>query len=167
MARTAEDILKEAILLETRGKAFYQNVAEKSDSPAAKKIFEMMATEEDEHIRFLREQFSHYIKTHSFLKPNAPHEDPEETVVLKVLTEQVKKEINGASFEAAAISSAMDFETRAVKLYADRAAEATDPNEKELYTILAEWESSHQYMLHELNDALKEEIWNDNDFWPF
>ncbi len=26
MARTAEDILKEAILLETRGKAFYKNV---------------------------------------------------------------------------------------------------------------------------------------------
>ncbi len=43
MARTAEDILKEAILLETRGKAFYKNVAEKCDSPSTKKIFEMMA----------------------------------------------------------------------------------------------------------------------------
>jgi hypothetical protein len=28
MARTAEDILKESILLEKRGKAFYKNVAE-------------------------------------------------------------------------------------------------------------------------------------------
>ncbi len=30
MARTAEDILKEAILLETRGKAFYKNVTLKN-----------------------------------------------------------------------------------------------------------------------------------------
>lgn len=167
MTRTAENILKEAILLEIRGKAFYKNVSEKSDSPAAKKIFEMMANEEDEHIKFLSTQFSNYTKTHAFIKPDMPHDDPEETVVLKVLTEQLKKEINAASFEAAAISSAMDFETRAVKLYSDRAQEATDPNEKELYRILAEWEGSHQYMLHELNESLKEEIWNDNNFWPF
>ena len=43
MANTPEDILKEAILLEMKGKAFYQNVADKSDSEAAKKIFQMMA----------------------------------------------------------------------------------------------------------------------------
>ena len=37
-SKTAIDILKEAILLEKRGKAFYSMVAEKSDSEAAKKI---------------------------------------------------------------------------------------------------------------------------------
>jgi rubrerythrin len=167
MSRTAEDILKEAILLEMRGKAFYKNVAEKSDSPAAKKIFQMMADEEEEHVKFLTSQFSHFAKNYAFLKPDAPIEDPEEEVILKVLTDQLKKEINAASFEAAAISSAIDFETRAVKLYSDRAKAATDPNEKELYDILAKWEISHQKMLHDLNEALKEEIWNDNNFWPF
>ena len=167
MARTAEDILKEAILLETRGKAFYKTVAEKCDSPSTKKVFEMMAEEEDEHIQFLSKQFIHYTKKHSFLKPDAPIENPEETVVLKVLTEKVKKEINAASFEAAAISSAIDFEMNAVKLYASRAKEATDPNEKELYSILAAWEGEHSKMLVELNNALKEEIWHDNNFWPF
>ncbi len=167
MARNAEDILKEAILLETRGKAFYSNVADKCDSPAAKKIFTMMAEEEDEHIEYLSKQFINYTKKHSFIKPDAPKENPEETVVLKVLTEQLKKEVNAASFEAAAISSAIDFEMKAVKLYSDRAKEATDPNEKELYRILADWEGEHSKMLHELNDALKEEIWYDNNFWPF
>lgn len=167
MARSAEDILKEAILLETRGKAFYKTVAEKCDSPSAKKVFEMMAEEEDEHIKFLSKQYINYTKKHSFIQPDAPKEDPEETVILKVLTEKIKKEINAASFEAAAISSAIDFEENAVKLYDSRAKEATDPNEKELYRILADWEGEHSKMLHELNDALKEEIWNDNNFWPF
>lgn len=167
MSKTAEDILKEAILLELRGKAFYQSVAEKSDSPAAKKIFEMMAEEEDLHIKFLSTQFANYTKKLSFVKPEAPVEDPDEEITMKVLTDQLKKEVNAASFEAAAISSAMDFEGRAVKLYAERAKSATDANERELYQILARWEGGHQKMLHELNEELKEAIWNDNNFWPF
>ena len=167
MARSAEDILKEAILLETRGKMFYSNVAEKCDSPAAKEIFEMMAREEDEHIKFLRDQYKNFIEKHSFFKPEAPKEDPEETVILNVLTEKIKKETNAASFEAAAISSAIDFEENAVKLYKSRAAEATDPNEKELYSILAAWEAEHSRLLVDLDNALREEIWNDNQFWSF
>jgi len=167
MARTATDILKEAILLERRGKAFYSNVAEKSDSESAKKIFQMMAEEEDEHIKFLSEQFKHYEKTKEFLSPQGYEEPSEDEVALKVLTENMKKEINAASFEAAAISAAIDFETRAVKIYSDRAEEAIDPNEKELYRMLAEWEMGHQKMLHELNEELKQDIWNDNNFWPF
>ena len=94
-------------------------------------------------------------------------EDPEEEVAMRVLTDAMKKEIGAASFEAAAISAAMDFEARAVKVYTDRAAEATDPNEKELYQMLADWEKSHQRFLHEINEELKADIWNDNSFWPF
>ena len=167
MARSAEDILKEAILLETRGKLFYSNVAEKCDSPSAKKVFEMMAKEEDEHIQFLRDQFKNYTEKHSFFKPEAPEENPEETIILNVLTDKIKKEISAASFEAAAISSAIDFEMNAVKLYKSRAKEATDPNEKKLYSILAAWEGEHSKLLVEINNALKEEIWHDNNFWSF
>jgi rubrerythrin len=167
MANTAIDILKEAILLERRGKAFYSSVAEKTDSASAKKIFEMMAEEEEEHIKFLSKQFANYEKTQKFLKPDGYVEDPEEEIAMRVLTDAMKKEINAASFEAAAISAAMDFETRAVKVYSDRAEEATDPNEKELYQMLADWEKSHQHFLHEVNEELKADIWNDNSFWPF
>jgi len=166
-SKTAIDILKEAILLEKRGKAFYSNVAEKSDSEAAKKIFEMMAEEEEEHIRFLSKQFAHYAKTNEFLKNEKPAENPNEETVLRILSEDIKKQISAASFEAAAISAAMDFETRAVKIYSERAAESTDVNEKELYKMLADWEKTHHLLLHKLNEELKEEIWYDNNFWPF
>lgn len=167
MASTAIDILKEAILLERRGKAFYSSVAEKSDSHSAKKIFEMMAEEEDEHIKFLSKQFVNYEKTQKFLKADGHIENSEDEIAMRVLTDALKKEINAASFEAAAISAAMDFETRAIKVYTDRAAEATDPNEKDLYKMLADWEKSHQHFLHEINEELKTDIWNDNSFWPF
>jgi len=163
----ATDILKEAILLERRGKAFYSNIADKTDSEAVKKVFTMMAEEEDEHIKFLSRQFKNYTKNSEFLKNESPPEDPNEETVLKILSEDIKKQISAASFEAAAISAAIDFETRAVKIYSERAEEATDPLEKEMYQMLADWEKGHHHFLNSLNEDLKEQIWNDNQFWPF
>ncbi len=167
MAKTVEDILKEAILLEMRGKAFYSSVAEKTESKSAKKIFEQMAAEEDEHIMFLSKQFQNYHKNHEFIKVEDAPEHDEEEIATKVLTEELKKEISAAGFEAAAIASAIDFENRAIKLYSERAEEAVDSTEKEIYSMLARWEEGHAKELHKLNDALKEDIWNDNNFWPF
>lgn len=162
----ALDILKTAILLEKRGRAFYEKMAEQTQSPEARKIFTTMAEEEKAHIEFLSVQYSHYAKDGNFLKPQTNESDLEDDSHL-VMTPQLVKEISAASFEAAAISAAMDFETRAVELYANRAKEATDPNEKELYGWLARWESGHHKILFDLNEALKENIWNDNHFWPF
>jgi rubrerythrin len=165
MSKTVTDILKEAILLEMRGQAFYSNVAEKSDNEATKNFFELMAKEEGEHIRFLKEQFSNYSKNNKFSAPKDVDTDDE--TVVRILTDKIKKEISAASFEASAISAAMDFETRAVKIYADRAKEATDPEEKKTYDMLAKWEVGHQKFLHEINEELRESVWYDNQFWAF
>ena len=70
MAKNVTDILKEAMLLEMRGQAFYKNVAEKSDNEAAKEFFELMAKEEGEHIRYLKEQYKKYTKTEKFVAPD-------------------------------------------------------------------------------------------------
>ncbi len=159
------DVLKTAILLERRGKAFYTQAARQSESKSAKKIFEMMAEEEDEHIDFLVKQFKNYNDHKEFLI-SEPHEEEDETVV-QILTEKIKNEISAAGFEAAAIAAAIDFENRAIEVYSNRAKEATDPNEKETYQMLADWEKTHHHLLHKLNEDLKEQIWNDNNFWPF
>jgi rubrerythrin len=166
MAKSAVDILKEAILLERRGKAFYTTAARQTQSEAARKIFEMMAAEEDEHIEFLSKQFAHYDQHHQFMKTDHTVVEDDATV-MQILSEEIKNQINAASFEAAAISAAMDFETRAVQIYSDRAASATDPNEKEMYQMLADWEKGHHYWLHKINEDLKEQVWYDNNFWPF
>ena len=164
--KSATDILKTAILLERRGKAFYTQVARQTESASARKIFEMMAEEEDAHVAFLSKQFAHYEKNHEFLK-NGEHHDVDDTEAVMILSEKVKKEISAAGFEAAAISAAIDFENRAIEVYSNRAAEATDPNEKAMYQMLADWEKGHHHLLHRLNEDLKEQVWNDNNFWPF
>ncbi len=159
------DVLKTAILLERRGKAFYTQAARDSKSKSATKIFEMMAEEEDEHINFLVDQFKYYTKNNEFHKIEVhPKEDSTAT---EILTEKIKSEISAAGFEAAAISAAIDFENRAIAVYSDRAKEATDIEEKKMYQMLADWEGTHHHLLHKLNKDLKEQIWNDNNFWPF
>ncbi|HQO50731.1 MAG TPA: ferritin family protein [Bacteroidales bacterium] len=166
VSNQAVNILKTAILLERRGKAFYTQVARQSESKSARKIFEMMAEEEDAHIDFLSRQFVHYEKTHEFLQVEEHNEVDDSDAVL-ILSEEIKKEISAASFEAAAISAAIDFENRAIAIYSERADQATDLNEKALYKMLADWEKGHHHLLHRLNEDLKEQIWNDNNFWPF
>jgi rubrerythrin len=165
--KTTTDILKEAILLEQRGKAFYSSVAAQTTSEAVRQIFSLIASEEEEHIRFLSEQYTHYRKNNTFLEV-APHtgNTPDE-VARKVLSDEMKSQISAAGFEAAAISAAMDFEAKAVELYSSRAASAADVNEKALYGMLAEWERGHHQWLARIDKELREQVWLDNNFWPF
>jgi len=131
-----------------------------------REIFTMMAREEDIHVEYLFRQFSEYQKSGKFAE-NATTDKVDDTEAVMILSEKVKSEISAAGFEAAAISAAIDFENRAIEVYQQRADEATDPNEKEMYQALADWERTHHRLLFKLNEDLKEQVWNDSNFWPF
>ena len=165
-SQKAIDILKQAILLEKRGYAFYSKVAEQTPDPDIKNIFIIMANEETTHVKFLSEQFSNYDKNHEFLKVLLP-DLANEAISNLVLTEELKKKIAVAGFEAAAISAAIDMEKRAIEIYSKQAETATDPNEKAFYSWLSDWEKSHLKILSDLDNELKEKTWFDNQFWPF
>ncbi len=165
--KTTTDILKEAILLEHRGRAFYTSVAAQTGCGAVRRIFTIIANEEQEHIRFLSDQFRHYQKHHSFMNLESHTGRPDDEVAAQVLSEEMKGQISAAGFEAAAISAAMDFESKAVELYSSRAEAATDENEKALYSMLADWERGHHQWLARIDKELREQVWYDNNFWPF
>jgi len=159
-------ILKDAILLERRGQAFYQTVADGCAQPAVKEFFEKMAAEEKRHVAVLSEQFRSYKADSKFTTIPNESMGGDETA-MQVLSDQVRDRIAAADFEAAAISAAMLMEERAIKLYSERAAASTDENEKAIYEWLSEWEQGHLRLLSRMDQDLKEEIWNDNNFWPF
>jgi rubrerythrin len=160
------EILKNAILLEKRGHAFYRQVANQTSGKAVKQFFEFMADEEVKHIKILSDQFKAYQDNNKF-DPGDFNDDHSADVASNVLTREMKTEIAAADFEAAAISAAMSMEERAIKLYSDRAEQASDSNEKALYSWLAKWEMQHLKFLSDTDRELREEIWNDASFWPF
>ena len=166
MSDATVEILKQAILLEKRGQAFYSQVAGQASGKAVKQFFEMMAEEEVKHVKILSDQFKAY-KSNSQFTPEAINDGHSDDVATKVLTGEMKNEISAADFEAAAISAAMSMEENAIKLYSERAQQAEDPNEKALYDWLAKWEMQHLRFLSEIDKELKEAVWNDSSFWPF
>jgi rubrerythrin len=159
------DILKSALLLEIRGQAFYKKAAQQAENQAVKEFFESMAAEEVRHVEILTEQYKSVKAKGHFIAPTI--EATPTVVADAVLTDTLKQNITAAGFEAAAISAAMGIEERAIKLYAQRATDATDPEEKGLYKWLAEWEGQHLELLGRIDREVTEAVWNDNDFWPF
>lgn len=159
-----EDILKKAILLEHKGRAFYQSIAKTTESAAVRSIFESMALEEEEHIRILTEQLKSYSQSGVFKNLELPEKADE--VAASVLSEKVRTEISGAGYEAAAVSAAMNFEKQAVDYYQKRADETSDPEEKKMFGWLAGWEVTHMELLSEIDRELQEKVWYDQSFWP-
>ncbi len=161
---TTLDILKNAILLERRGRAYYRKVAEQAENTAVKQFFEFMAEEEAQHISILADQYKSF-KSEGQVRAISGETHPSHDAA-RVLTEQIKSQIAAAGFEAAAVSAAMAMEERAIRMYAQRAQDATDSHEKALFAWLADWEKEHLEMLAGIDRELTETVWNDNSFWP-
>jgi rubrerythrin len=79
----------------------------------------------------------------------------------------LKDKISAASFEASAISLAIEMENKAIAAYSERAENAEDEEEKKFYQWLADWEKSHHKLLFQIDQEIKDKIWYDNNFWPF
>ncbi len=161
----ALEVLKSALLLELRGKSFYEKAADNAEDPAVKEFFAKLAEDELSHVQILSEQYKSYKKDGKFVR--SARESSNESIANAVLTDALKQRIAGAGFESAAISAAMGMEERAINLYSQRANEASDPEEKALYGWLAEWETQHLEFLAAIDKEVTEALWNDNSFWPF
>jgi len=171
MAGSAEssgtvEILKQAIILEKRGFAFYQNVADQAVDASVKAFFDSMAQEEVDHIKVLSAQFKAYGDTGHF-KGGTFNESDSSKLPSAVLNVEIQKKISAAGFEASAISAAIAMEQRAIDVYSQQAEKALDPEEKKMYAWLASWEREHLNTLMEIDRALLDQVWEDNHFWPF
>ncbi len=156
------NILKNAILLEKRGKALYESFARHTSIKDVSDFFTMMAEEEQRHIELLSEQFKHFNKTGSFMNQYLEGD----STIDRILTTRIVASIGTADFEAAAVSAAINMEQKAVRVYSEQAEAAEDTEEKKLYRWLSEWEKKHLEFLQTIDEQLRENIWFDNHFWP-
>jgi len=159
-------ILKNAFLIERKGKSLYEKAMEHSSDDSVKAFFKDLVDDEQEHMNILEKQFKAFMKSGKFMAGGFENNGAA-VVAPDILDETLKDKINAASFEATAITAAISFEEKAVKLYSLRSQEATDPEEKKMYNWLATWEKTHLKKLMALEASLIESIWHDNSFWPF
>ncbi|THB75275.1 MAG: rubrerythrin [Desulfobacteraceae bacterium] len=159
-------ILKNAILIERKGKSLYQTAMDHAESDAVKAFFKDLVDDEQEHIEILEKQFKSFMNSGAFLAGQYEG-DAAAVDAPDILSEELTKQIGAASFEATAITAAIAFENKAVQMYAQQAKDATDPEEKKLYNWLSVWEKTHLKKLMAIEESLIETAWNDNNFWPF
>ncbi len=158
------DILKNALLLEDRGRAFYKKAKEESKVEEAKKVFELMENEEERHVNFLKKQFERFLKENIFIQTK------DFSIDFKPIEEKIfdalKEKINITDYESMAIYIAITFEKEAVNFYDSKVNESQDENEKNVFKFLRDWEKTHVDFLSKIDEKLKEKIWFDNKFWP-
>lgn len=162
----ALNILKNAFLMERQGKSLYETARDNAGDKAVKNFFDDLANEEAQHMTMLEAQFKSIMKSGKFAAGKYESDGTGHTPPA-ILSQDLKNKINAAGFEATAITAAVGFEQKAVKLYAERAETTTDPEEKKLYHWLSAWEQTHLKKLLALQEDLKQRIWEDNSFWPF
>jgi len=158
------DIVKGAILLEHRGKALYESVAQKTDVESVKELFAMLADEEGKHVAILNKQYARVSKGEDF--DSTGLEAVKGTTADAVLSGKIVKGVSGAGYEAAVIAAALEFEKNAVKYYSEHETTAASQEEKKFFNWLVKWETDHMTMLAQIDNQIKEDIWYDNNFWP-
>jgi rubrerythrin len=157
------DILKNALLLEKRGRAFYKKAKEDSKVEEVKKIFELMENEEEKHIEFLNKQFNSLQNIGKFsIEDFSVEFKPLEEKIF----ESLKEKIEIANYESMAIFMAITFEKEAVNFYNEKARNSITEDKRKVFTYLRDWEKTHVDFLNKIDNTLKEKIWYDNKFWP-
>jgi rubrerythrin len=159
------EAVKQALMLEINGFQFYQVAAERCSNPVARQMFEELARDETQHRAELERQFRSILQENRWRppprskKPDLRFKDP-------VIDQSLKKNIEGAWFDFAALQIGVMLEKRTLDHYRNQRSCTEDPELKALYTWLTEWEEGHLDRLMTLERAMREEIWNEAGFWP-
>jgi rubrerythrin len=169
MNQNKEEILnglKTAIEAELTGYNFYRNAAQTMTDPQGKEAFLRLSEEEIGHFEYLRHQYKSIMEkgaydfTKKLLKP--VDKDPGNLI----FSEAIKKRIKESHFEVSVLSIAMKLESDAAQFYRSCARKTQDPQARQFYRELADWEEEHFKAFEQQLNALKEDYFQANNFIP-
>jgi len=157
--------VKDAIMTEIKGQQLYSHAADTTEDPAAKAMFTALARDEDEHVALLQAQHRSLVDA-GRIDLSQVHPAEVDHGAGHVIDDSFRKSIKRGTFEMAVIGIGCDLENKAITYYKEQAAKAEDPDLKQLFTWLAEWEVGHLEHLVELEKMLQDEYWSDQGFSP-
>jgi rubrerythrin len=146
--------LEEAIRFEIDGREFFLKAAQKAKSYFAKLIFETIAEEELGHIQRVKEIYDRStIPKGQIPPPRVLKEDPLENIFQQA-KKQVGEKIIADADELEAIRLAIQLEIKGHEFYKRLAEEAPSEFEKAFYHQLAQEESHHFSILHQVEETV-------------
>lgn len=133
--------LQTAIKGELEGRELYKAAAEKTSDKKAKKVFSMLAEEEQKHLDTLVKMAKEYNEGGDISSPDLPSPASFEDAESPIFSREFKDKV--ADFDMTALSIGIKLELESEKFYRDTAMGTGVEEMKTLFNRLAEWEKEH------------------------
>jgi len=147
--------LEVALTNEQRERAFYLQNAERTGNPVGKAMFEQIADDELEHYQRLKALHETWEKKQTW--PETIPLTVKDTKVKDILVTMATDAANmppGDDDDLQAVRTAIEFEAKGERFYADLRDQVTDPQEKRFFNLLASIEHEHFLSLKETEEFL-------------
>jgi len=144
--------LEVALNNEMREREFYLKHAKRTKNLLGKKMFQQIGDDELEHYERLKQLHQKWAKQEKW--PETVPLKVKDTVVKDILAEFLKKadETKGDADDLGAVRTAIDFEAKGAKFYAEIRDSVTPPKEKEFFDLLSKMENEHYLSLKDTEE---------------
>jgi rubrerythrin len=157
MASSPEElakILKTAIEVEENGLATFTRFADQTQDENGKRMFKRLAQDEQEHKAILMKQLKELSEGGSWTSIHIPASAVEQ-LLPSVRDKQKRTKGESGLGEMDALNTALDLERKAAQFFRDRAEEVSNPDARNLFLRLAEWEDAHFELIQAELDSIK------------
>ena len=147
--------LEVALNNETREREFYLKNAKRSKNPLGKAMFQQIGDDELEHYERLKQLHQKWTKQEKW--PGTVPLKVKDPIVKDVLVDFLKKVDKTAKSDAddlQAVRTAIDFEAKGAKYYAQLRDDVSDPKEKQFFDLLSRIENEHYLSLKDTEEYL-------------
>jgi len=151
--------LEVALNNEKREREFYLKNAKRTKNALGKKMFQQIGDDELEHYQRLKELNQKWTKKEKW--PETVPLKVNQTVVKDILLDFLKKadeKSQSDTDDLEAVRTAIDFEAKGAKFYADLRDAVTNQREKEFFGLLATIENEHYLSLKDTEEYLIDPI---------
>ncbi len=148
------NIIEFAMKMELDGKAFYEKNARNSDNEDLKKIFVLLAEEEEKHYHFfkaLKEGDSDEAKR---IISSSASSLKEVQNIFTEMSQSTEKKVFGVNEEATWMK-AMEIEEKAESFYREKALEEKNAEQQKLLITIADEERNHVHMIDSILTYIK------------
>jgi rubrerythrin len=145
--------LEVALNNEMREREFYLTNARRTKNPLGKKMFQQIGDDELEHYERLKQLHQKWAKQEKW--PETVPLKVKDTIVKDILLEFIKKvneTAKGDSDDLEAVRTALDFEAKGAKFYAELRDSVSDSKEKQFFDLLARMENEHYLSLKDTEE---------------
>jgi len=145
--------LEVALNNEVREREFYLKNSKRTKNALGKKMFQQIGNDELEHYERLKQLHQKWSKQEKW--PETIPLKVKDTVVKDILLDFVKKvdmKTKGDTDDLEAVRTALDFEAKGAKFYAELRDSVSDPKEKEFFDLLSKMENEHYLSLKDTEE---------------